>query len=261
MSPRPLPPHTDAAFAALFVEGNYVRARERLQTAEARGERDPLGFALRAAIAYAESDWDRVKTYGDRTLEMALALRDDPLRRDLYRAVANLLLGAYLYERSGALAAMPKVAPVLDGFERARRHAPRDPELNLLRGYLDLLLAANLPLADPEAAIASFERYAAPRYLVDRGIALAYRDAEQFERAAEYAAAALRATPDNPEIHYLNAQIVYRLGKQRGELDTIRQAIAHFERAEALADGLPAAIVAAIAAEADRARRHLRDRT
>ncbi|ERN40073.1 hypothetical protein KR51_00033540 [Rubidibacter lacunae KORDI 51-2] len=259
LNARAIGAQTEAAFAALFVDGDYTRAEELLVSA---ADTDPLTYALQGAIAYTAEDWDALLANSERTLQAAANLRDrDPLRADLYKAVGNLLAGAHALEREGTFAAVQHLPAVLDGFERARQRAPADPELNLMRGYLELLLASNLPLFEPAGAIARFERYAAPQYLVDRGIALAHRDRDAFAKAEIYAAAALRATPQNPEIHYLNAQILYNLGKEREDVRLVRQAIVHFERAAELANGLPEPIVEAIAREGRRARAYLHART
>jgi tetratricopeptide (TPR) repeat protein len=121
-----------------------------------------------------------------------------------------------------------------------------DPELNLMKGYIELLLSVNLPLSNPQNAIAHFEENAAPRYLVDRGIALAYRDlglktgskkpdeaAQYYQSALRYVNAALGATPNNPEVKYLKAQILHEWGKLAGHEDPqkLTDAIALFESA------------------------------
>jgi hypothetical protein len=39
---------------------------------------------------------------------------------------------------------------------------PNDPELNLITGYMDLMLAVNLPFSDPAQAIERLEKYGSP---------------------------------------------------------------------------------------------------
>jgi tetratricopeptide (TPR) repeat protein len=104
---------------------------------------------------------------------------------------------------------------------------------------MELMLAVNLPFANPENAIANFRDNAAPTYMVNRGIAIAYRDLKQYAQAKEYVEKALQETPDNPEIHYLQAQILYQLGKERNDATLVKEAIAIFESVIARQDQLP----------------------
>ncbi len=65
-----------------------------------------------------------------------------------------------------------RVAKVYAYLGKAEAISANDPELNLIRGYMDLMLAVNLPFTSPDQAIERLEKNAAPRYLVDRGIAI-----------------------------------------------------------------------------------------
>jgi tetratricopeptide (TPR) repeat protein len=97
---------------------------------------------------------------------------------------------------------------VFQYLETAEKANPTDPELNLLKGYMDLILAVNLPFSSPQEAIERLETYGSPDYLVDRGIALAYRNLKQYDQALQFIDNALKATPNNPELMYLKGQIL-----------------------------------------------------
>jgi len=258
LNPRRMGDRTETAFSELFVDGDYREAKQELIAAVARGENDPLTFALRGAIAYTEQDWEELNTYANRTIDAAENLRRaDPVRGELYTAVGNFLAGAYILEKQGILQAIPKLQRVLQGFSTASRRAPNDPEVNLLKGYLDLLLAVNLSNHEPEDAIARFQANAAPSHLVDRGLSLAYRDLGNYTRALEYVDRALAATPNNPEIHYLKGQILYQLGKQEDDPARFEAAVNHFDTALSDRAKLPETSIEQIEHEADTARKKL----
>jgi len=238
---RPISDDLETAFEAMFREGNYQKAATMLEKMEK--ERAPLAYALKGAIAYTSQDWGSLKEHAEQTLHAAKQLGEqDPLRRDLYLAIGHFLEGSYLYEQNGAFSVFGKLQKVLHYFDEAKKHNPQDPELNLIKGYMDLLLAANLPLADTEDAMNQFKNYAAPDYLVYRGLAISYRDLDQYEKALSSLEKALDATPNNPEIHYLKGQILYLLGKQQQDLDLAKEAVTHFETAIANSDQLPESI-------------------
>ena len=83
---------------------------------------------------------------------------------------------------------------------------------------MDLLLAVNLPFSSPDQAIARFEDNAAPNYLVERGLAVAYRDLKDYDRALEYANKAFETAPENPEHYYLKGQILRKLASSQKAL-------------------------------------------
>ena len=64
----------------------------------------------------------------------------------------HFLDGAYVYNEKGALEAINKLQLVFKYLDRAEDVDPKDPELNLIKGYMDLLLAVNLPFSKPEQA-------------------------------------------------------------------------------------------------------------
>ncbi len=228
-NPRDIGKHTEKAFKTIFLEGDYKAVAEDLELAESKEADDPLAHAMLASLAYTENDWDRIKKYALKTLESAQILSEtDPVRGNLYLAVGHFLDGAYLYEKQGALDAIDKLQLVFKFLDRAEDSDPSDPELNLIKGYMDLLLAVNLPFSKPEQAIARFETYAAPNYLVERGLAVAYRDLKQYNKALKYADKALKTAPDNPEHYYLKGQILRQIGKKKNDIKTLEQAQENF---------------------------------
>lgn len=238
---RPISETTEAAFEAMFITGDYTEAATILENIEK--EVDPLAYALNASVAYTEEEWEALKVAAEKTLYYAQEIGDrDPLRRDLYLAVGHFLRGSYLFQVEGPLSVLKELQKVFHYLELAEKHNPDDPELNLIKGYLDLILAVNLPFFNPNHAIARFENYASPTYLVNRGLAIAYRDLEQYENALVAVEKALNATPNNPEVHYLKGQILYKLGEEKQSVRLAEEAIKHFDNAIARSDQLPASI-------------------
>ena len=231
-NPREIGKYTEEAFETVFLEGDYKAVNEKLELAESEEANEPLTYALLASLAYTEKDWENIKKYATKTLETAQFLTvEDPVRGNLYLAVGHFLDGAYIYEKQGALDAINKLQLVFKYFDAAAENDPNDPELNLIKGYVDLLLAVNLPFSSPEQAIDRFETYAAPNYLVERGLAVAYRDLKQYDQALEYANKALETAPDNPEHYYLKGQILRQIGKRENDLKVLADAIENFEQA------------------------------
>ena len=48
---------------------------------------------------------------------------------------------------------------VFSELDEAESINPSDPELNLIKGYMDLMLAVNLPFSNPEGAISQMSTY------------------------------------------------------------------------------------------------------
>lgn len=237
---RPISDSTEAAFEAMFIQGNYKEAASILD--QINQDFDPLTYALMASIAYTEEEWEGVKQAADETLLLAETLEDDPLRQDLYLAIGHFLEGSYLFQVEGPFSVLKKLQKVFHYLDLAEEHNSEDPELNLIKGYLDLILAVNLPFFDPEHAIARFENYASPNYLVDRGLAIAYRDLEEYQKALTAVENALTITPNNPEVHYLAGQILYKLGEEKQSQNLAERAVKHFDNAIAHSDQLPDSI-------------------
>lgn len=244
-NPRKMGDRTETAFKAIFVDGNYPQAQQMLQQAKTSEPHEPLVYAMLASLAYIEQDLPALKTYGTQTRQKAEALiAADPLRGNLYTAVGYFLEGAAnLLQQDNLMQGVPQalntLQRVFQSFQQAEKIDATDPELNLLKGYMDLMLAVNLPFANPQDAIARLEKNAAPPYLAYRGIAIAYRDLDQLDKAQDYVDRAIAQTPDQPELHYLKAQILQKL-KQRQAAQT------HFQKALTKPDRLPKTLVAQI---------------
>jgi tetratricopeptide (TPR) repeat protein len=241
---------TEQAFLALFAKGNYQQAKQHLEQAAQTNNNDPLVYALTASLAYVDEDWATVKTNAEKTLKTAQKLsKDDPMRGDLYTGVGHFLEGAYIFETEGALGAITKLQQVFKYLDQAEAADPNDPELNLIKGYMDLLLAVNLPFSSPEQAIQRFQDNAAPSYLVYRGIAVAYRDLKKYDLALEFVDKALAETPDNPEVQYLKAQLLRIKGRKEQKPELLKQAIPYYDQALSQSEQLPRSILKPIERE------------
>jgi tetratricopeptide (TPR) repeat protein len=253
-NPENIGEKTEAAFEAIFRQGNYKEAKDYLLEADRSEASEPLAHAMRASIAYTEGDWETLKTYSSKTIETAEQLKDtNAVRGNLYLAVGHFLEGAYIYKQEqDPVSTLTKLQQVFQYLDTAEQESPEDPELNLVKGYLDLILAVNLPFSSPEQAIERFEKYAAPDYLVDRGIAVAYRDLNQYDKALPFAEKALLSAPDNPELLYLKGQILRKQGKQNNDLELLKQAISYFDKALEKQEQLPEAVPTAIRHEREK---------
>ncbi|MEH2047081.1 Sll0314/Alr1548 family TPR repeat-containing protein [Nostoc sp.] len=252
--PHQIGDQTEAAFKAIFQQGNYPAADRYLQQALSKEPNEPLAYAMQASLAYGNKDWAKLDTYSQKTLETAQKLiPSDPLRGNLYTAVSHFLEGAVVITREGTVNGVPqalsRLRQVYEYLDKAEAISANDPELNLIKGYMDLLLAVNLPFASPDQAIRRLEQNAAPGYLVDRGIALAYRDLKRYPQALDYANLAIKTTSDNPEIYYLKAQILKQLGQKEKSQQIIQEAIANFDKALAKKSQLPGDLVKQIERE------------
>ncbi len=217
---------TEAAFKAMFEQGNYQEARQLLEN---NNTSEPLAYAIRASLGYLERDWNQLGENATRTREAAeRLLQTDPLRGHLYIAAGHFLEGAHLISTQETVRATPavlgKLRQVFDNMGAAERIDPTDPELNLLKGFMDLMLAVNLPFSNPADAIARLENSAAPSYLAQRGIAIGYRDLDRQDLAMQAVERALETTPDNPDLLYLKAQILVRQNREEESLRFFRLA-------------------------------------
>ncbi|MGD1912066.1 MAG: Sll0314/Alr1548 family TPR repeat-containing protein [Rivularia sp. (in: cyanobacteria)] len=252
--PRDIGDNTEAAFKALFEQGNYQTAQKYLQQAISREPNEPLAYAMQASLGYNNQDLTTLESYSAKTLDAAKKLiASDPLRGNLYAAVGHFLKGAVILTREGTVSGAPKalsrLREVYNHLDKAEAISPTDPELNLIKGYMDLMLAVNLPFANPQQAINRLEENAGPQYLVDRGIAIAYRDLKKYPQALAYANRALKITSDNPELYYLKAQILREQAKKQKNPQITQQALAHFDRALEKKSQLPASLVKQIKRE------------
>jgi tetratricopeptide (TPR) repeat protein len=244
---RDLGDKTEAAFEEIFKKGNYVQAKVYLLEATGQGKGDPLAYAMLASMAYTDKEWDSLQDYAQKTLKAAENLKaKDPLRYNLYTGVGKFLQGAYIFTKDGPVAALPMLQQVFQSIETAEQIAPQDPELNLLKGFFDLMLAVNIPFSSPQDAIERFQTHAAPNYLVKRGIALAYRDLKDYGKALQFIDEAMAETPDNPELEYLKGQILRSLGKKEKNVATLKQALEQYNRVFPKEEQLPKPVQVAL---------------
>ena len=252
--PHQIGDQTEAAFKAIFQQGNYPAAERYLEQAISKEPNEPLAYAIKASLAYGNKDWAKLDTYSQKTLETGQKLiSSDPLRGNLYTAVGHFLEGAVVITRKGTVNGVPEafsqLRQVYEYLDKAEAISANDPELNLIKGYMDLLLAVNLPFASPDQAIGRLEQNAAPGYLVERGVALAYRDLKRYAQALDYVNRAIKSTSDNPEIYYLKAQILKELGQKEKSQQMIQEAIANFDKALTKKSQLPGDLVKQIEGE------------
>lgn len=229
--------HTEEAFEAFFKEGNYLEARQALDEALISEADEPMVHAMAASMAYLNEDWDAVADASALTKSTADALLEtQPLRGHIYSAVGIFMEGAHMMSTQGVArstpAALAMLQQVFNHIGQAEKIDSADPELNLVKGFMDLMLAVNLPFSDPAEAIERLSDYGNPTYLSYRGIALGYRDLGQMTEAMDAVDQALAAAPDNPELFYLKAQ----LHRRQSETD---KSVAMFEKALEYADQLP----------------------
>ncbi len=254
---RPIGDRTSAAFVQLFERGNYQEATKLLVKAEAN---EPLAHALKASLVFSNLDKNvtvlpaEFLEYAQKTQTTAQAiLSSDPLRGNLYLAVGQFLEGVYIYKQSGAVKGTPqvlgKVQQAFKYLDEAQKISKDDPELNLIKGYIDLFVGLNLPFSSPNQALSRLEKFAGPRYLADRGIAMGYLEMKQAAKALPVIDRALQSVPDNPELLYLKAQILRRQEN--------RSSVEYFNKALAKQAQLPASLVKQITKERDRAKEKL----
>ncbi|QLE55260.1 Sll0314/Alr1548 family TPR repeat-containing protein [Nostoc sp. TCL26-01] len=245
---------TEAAFKAVFQQGDYPAAERYLNQAISSEADEPLAYAMKASLAYINQDLSALDKYSQKTLETGQKLvATDELRGNIYTAVGHFLEGGAVLTRQGTLKGAPqalsRLRQVYDYLDKAEAISPRDPELNLLKGYMDLMLSVSLPFANPDDAINRLEANAAPQYLTNRGIALAYRDLRQYSQALDYTNRAIKVASDNPELYYLKAQILKEQGRQEKSQQLIQDAIANFDKALTKRSQLPKNLVRQIERE------------
>lgn len=261
--PRDIGDNTEAAFKAIFEKGNYQTGEKYLQQAISNEPNEPLAYAMQASLAYIKQDNKTFSTYSTKTLDTAQKLiSSDPLRGNLYTAVGHFLEGAVILTREGTVSGAPKalsrLREVYKHLDKAEAISPQDPELNLIKGYMDLMLAVNLPFTNPQQAIQRLEQNAGPEYLVDRGIAIAYRDLKNYPQALAYVDRALKTASENPELYYLKAQILREKAKKQQDPQMMQQALALFNQALAKKSQLPASLVKQIESEQQRTTQNLK---
>ncbi|HIK14137.1 MAG TPA: tetratricopeptide repeat protein [Leptolyngbyaceae cyanobacterium M33_DOE_097] len=265
---REIGDRTEAAFRAVFQQGNYVDARKYLAQAE---DAEPLAHAMRGAMLYIDYQAEKDKAKKAQMLEQLGGVSDtvrdrarqllkkDPLRGNLYMAVSHFFKGGFIILRDGTVKGTPQGLSELQSayryLDEAEKIDAKDAELNLLRGYMDLLLAANLPFSSPDKAIERLDRYAGPEYLANRGLAMGYLALNQYDQAISSVEQALREVPQNPEVMYLKGQILYKQNKHQEAIDWFNKALnVQAQKPEGM---LPPGMVRQITRERDRAQRKL----
>ena len=241
VAPHSIGPLTENAFEAIFKDGDYKSAKSYLAQAESAEPDEPLVQAMLASMEYLSGNFENVNQRAAATKSAAQALESsDPLRGHLYTAVGTFLEGAYVLKTQGVArgtpAALGMLQKVFNELDDAESINPTDPELNLLKGYMDLMLAVNLPFSNPDEAIARMSDYGNPVYLTQRGIAVGYRDLGDYDKAVAAVDKAIAAAPNNPELLYLKAQL---LAKQGARADST----VLFKKALESADQLPTSLV------------------
>jgi tetratricopeptide (TPR) repeat protein len=125
--------------------------------------------------------------------------------------VGYFLEAADVFLTDGALRGMPaalsKLQQTFDHLDLASIEDASDPELNAIKGYMDLMLAVALPFANVTPALERLEQYGGPDYVSLRGVAVGYRDLDRPEEAMAAINQAIAAAQGNPELEYLKAQI------------------------------------------------------
>ncbi|TAF49689.1 MAG: hypothetical protein EAZ61_14040 [Oscillatoriales cyanobacterium] len=217
-NPRDFNDTTVEAFEAMFKEADYPATKAALSDAVREAPDEPLVYAMLAAIDYLEAGGNDLpasfRTYASRTRETGAALvtnNTDPLRGNLYMAVGYFLEAADVFLAEGALRGMPaalsKLQQTFDHLDLASIEDASDPELNAIKGYVDLMLAVALPFANVTPALERLEQYGGPAYVSLRGVAVGYRDLERLDEAMGAIDQAIAAAENNPELKYLKAQI------------------------------------------------------
>ena len=229
-APHSIGPLTESAFKAIFKDGDYKSAKTYLAQAESAEPGEPLVQAMLASMDYLSGKFENVNQRAAATKSAAQALESsDPLRGHLYTAVGTFLEGAYVLKTQGVArgtpAALGMLQTVFNELDEAESIDPTDPELNLLKGYMDLMLAVNLPFSNPEEAITRMSDHGSPTYLTQRGIAVGYRDLGDYDTAIVAVDKAIAAAPNNPELLYLKAQLLAKKGAQADSAALFKKAL------------------------------------
>ncbi|NEP61028.1 MAG: tetratricopeptide repeat protein [Symploca sp. SIO2G7] len=223
-------PHAEAAFEAFFRDGDYVSTRNALEQAMESEANEPLVHGMAASMAYLDEDWDTLSAEAALLRSTAETLLEtNPLRGHIYSAVGIFMEGAHMMSTKGVArstpAALVMLQQVFGHIGEAEKIDSTDPELNLVKGFMDLMLAVNLPFSDPAEAIERLSNYGSPTYLSYRGIALGYRDLGQITDAMDAVDQALTAAPENPELFYLKAQLHRRQEETEDSVEMFDKAL------------------------------------
>ncbi len=233
-NPHPIGSASEAAFKALFYTGDYVGAQRLVNQAIAAEPKEPMNYAMAAALNYLNNDLNGLAQQAQLTQQTAEALKaTDPLRGHLYSAVGVFMEGAHVLQTQGIArgtpAALRMLQQVFSELQAAEQVNPTDPELSLLKGFMDLLLAVNLPFANPDQAIARLQN-GYPTYLSHRGIAIGLRDLKRYDQALAEVNKALLEAPKNPDLLYLKAQILALKGDPKASLPVYAETLTYAQQ-------------------------------
>jgi hypothetical protein len=242
---KPIGSKTEGVFRAIFDDGDYVGAKGLLADAEKAEPDEPLLHALKASLLFAESRKDNDTSKGDkpeflaaarRTQETAEKLKKtDAARGNLYLAVGNFLESAHVIAENGIVKGTPEaLSKLTNAFQylgEAEKLDAKDPEFNIMKGSIDLMLAVNvnLPLSDANAAIDRVKQ-AKPSYVSNRILAWGFRDMDKLDDANKSVDAALKEKPQNPELHYLKGQILVKQKKRAESVPFFKTALSESNR-------------------------------
>jgi tetratricopeptide (TPR) repeat protein len=243
--------NVEKAKEAMFRDGNYVKAKQYLEAALKTEPNEPLTYAMNALYPFSAGDYEKVREYGEKTSKAAVKLiKTNPMRGNLYQGVGFGILGAYEMKKAngGALGALNKLQKVFEYMDKAKQLDPQNPELNLVKGYMDLLLAVNVPFSDTSQAIEQL-KHAEPKYLALRGMYVGYRDLKDYDKANTAINAAIKLAPQNPELTYYKAQLLGIRGREQQNDSDLKQSIELFEAAYQKSDRLLLSSVAQILSE------------
>jgi tetratricopeptide (TPR) repeat protein len=241
----------DRAKEAMFRDGDYAKAKQYLDVALKAEPNEPLTYAMSTLYPFSAGDFEKVKEYGDKTFKSAEQLmKTNPMRGNLYQGVGLAILGAYEMKKAngGALGALSKLQKVFDYMDKAKKLDPDNSELNMVKGYMDLLLAVNVPFSDTNQAIDQLKN-AEPRYLAFRGMYIGYRDLKDYDKANIAINNALKLAPQNPELLYYKAQLLGIRGREKQDENALRESIKLFESAYQKRDRLLLSTIAQILSE------------
>jgi tetratricopeptide (TPR) repeat protein len=243
--------NVDRAKEAMFRDGDYAKAKEYLNLALKTEPNEPLTYAMSTLYPFSAGDFEKVKIYGDKTVKAAEQLMlTNPVRGNLYQGVGLAILAVYEMkkENGGALGALSKLQMVFEHIDKAKTLAPNNPELNLIKGYMDLLLAVNVPFSDTSQAIEQLKN-AEPKYLALRGMYIGHRDLKEYDKANTAIDNARKLAPQNPELTYYKAQLLGIRGREQHNESDLRASIQLFESAYQKRDGLLLSTIAQILSE------------
>jgi tetratricopeptide (TPR) repeat protein len=241
----------DRAKEAMFRDGDYVKAKEYLDVALKTEPNEPLTYAMSTLYPFSAGNYEKVKEYGDKTVKSAEQLmKANPMRGNLYQGVGLAILGAYEMKKAngGALGALSKLQKVFEYMDKAKKLDPNNSELNMLKGYMDLLLAVNVPFSDTSQAIDRLKN-AEPRYLAFRGMYIGYRDLKDYDKATVAINNAIKLAPQNPELLYYKAQLLGIRGREQQDENALKESIKLFESAYQKRDKLLLSTIAQILSE------------